>query len=149
MTALFTLLIGKIYESTYQGSDKVIMHSCHMVCEDICHLKAFGYTLTSQAYFFYSCPALPLCCGFSPSLYSSPRFVHFCQLLLIQACPVHRLNFLLVCTCMQADLCDDRGQAVMLKVSRGEWGWGFYIFKGVVQPKWIFDPSTTYNSSLY
>lgn len=126
--ALFTLLIRKIKKSTHEGSDKVIIHPCHVVHEDSFKSTWLHTFLTGLLFFSY--PALPLCSGFSPSLCSSPCFVHFCQLLLIQACPVHRLNFLLMCTCTQADLCDDRGQTVVLKVSRGEWrwrGWGWGV----------------------
>lgn len=122
----------KIYESTYEGGDKVIIHSCHVVREDICHLKALGCTLTSRAYFLFLALHFLFAPASLPRSVLPPVFANFCQLLLIQACPVHQLNFLLMCTCTQADLCDDRGQTVVLKVARGEWRWrgGSTFLKG-------------------
>lgn len=32
-------------ESVYKGTDKSVMRSCHLVSDDICHLKALGCTL--------------------------------------------------------------------------------------------------------
>lgn len=77
--------------------------------------------------------ALPLCSSCPPSLPSSPRFVHFCPLLIIRAWCVRRLDSVQMCTHAQVDLCHGRGQAIVVKE---RWGGGAH-FKGIL---FIFRP---------
>lgn len=40
-------------ESVYKGTDKSVMRSCHLVRDDICHLKALGCTLLVRLAFLW------------------------------------------------------------------------------------------------